>query len=389
MKRPSAPQKSPATKKTRQTSPQPNNGTRRAGTVPRRARSVSPPASKKTTSRRARSSSPAPLPIVTLPSSGGRMDHDVWKALRMMKDMLSDPATLHSYNTMANINRKLVLNQWDVWTRGERISNRTRTEMAKMFTIKTRAQVHAAMNRVTTFAKRWAAMEPYALIVEFEMKEGMRSWTIDRAKSSAWLAAPVIRALGRPPDVIIPFLIPLDFASVVQIRAALNSGIRSFIHIDDAMYSGQQKQRLLAGLNVPLKEYSNTLHTIDLQRRYGGGFARHLKKSVNNRILRTVRGEKPRLLMATAFSTDSALKLVRKAAKFNKYMDVSVFVGESISVPSAIPLEIQQRTNYQGVKPMTLLPFKVPNSESFVPWTFGTFLQKKLPLPPYFITKFR
>jgi hypothetical protein len=261
--------------------------------------------------------------------TNGKLNTAEIRALQMVEASLSDPVTLQEYNTMANINRQMVMQELAAWARNEEVSNNARNALAKALTIKTRSDFHAAMNRVTSHIKRWIALEPYAMIVEFDRNYRAPRGRIFQsltAKSSVWLLAPVIRALGRPPAMIIPYFIHMDCTgsiSETMMRMAIQQGIRSFVHVDDAMYSGDQKMRLMSGVVRVVSQNRTTLQSKQrnqvrnrMQARYGhtlGTMAADVaREDQRHRVtVRTSDGRTPRLLVATAFSTPHARTYIR------------------------------------------------------------------------------
>lgn len=309
-------------------------------------------------------------------------------ALKIVKKMLKNPDTLRSYNTMQNINRRVVMRELNAWAEERQLRPKTRDAIVKALDIKTRADFHGAMNRVIGHTKKWLAGEPYALIVEFSVYAHDPSEPSVWPKSSAWLAAPVIRGIGRPPAVIIPYFWPHEdhlnlysHVSTTLLRRAIASGIRSFVHIDDAMYSGMQKSTVLQTLQRWIQDDGIALakaqraHLVGLQ---NAGWI-HVRA-------RTPDGQLPRLLIAAAFTTDAALSMIKTIPVFknSRWMHVQVFAGGRLPTPhfaTNIIENFENDTNYVPYK--TLLPFKVPNHASFGPATLGARLEKVLPRPPY------
>ena len=336
------------------------------------------------------------------------------RALDIAAAMLEDPATLRSYNAMQNTNRRAVLKELNAWARNKGLSANTRDALANALDIKTRADFHATMNTVIAYVKRWTALEPYALIVEF----GSNRYPENALpKSSMWLAAAVIRGIGRPPGMIIPYFVFKGGDGRVStdlIRTAVARGIRSFVHVDDAMYSGDQKMRLIEGIKKVIRNDSINLCITqyksvrgDMQRRYGdrlGNFLMPTVTEMENMKVRTQNGRAFRFLVATAYSTAAARARLKTAvirgssngklrgnSNGKKEYTLDLFVADHIPKPR-VPVEVVtelRRLNNNVNTSMTLLPFKVPNYASFGPQSFGERLEKVLPKPPYKLSKSR
>jgi hypothetical protein len=338
---------------------------------------------------------------MSLPPSTNLPTHYERRALDIAAAMLEDPATLRSYNAMENTNRRAVLKELNVWARNKGLSANTRDALANALDIKTRADFHATMNSVIAHVKRWTALEPYALIVEFGSDRYPENAL---PKSSMWLAAAVIRGIGRPPGMIIPYFVFKGGDGRVStdlIRTAVARGIRSFVHVDDAMYSGDQKKRLIEGVMEVITRDGIDLSCAqfksvrgDMQRRYGVRLGNGLMPTISdmeNMKVRTQNGRAFRFLVATAYSTAHARARLKTAVLRDSNSNdrhrytLDLFVANRIPKPR-VPVEVVaelRRLNNTVNTSMTLLPFKVPNYASFGPQSFGERLEKVLPKPPY------
>ena len=267
------------------------------------------------------------------------------QASRVIAAALKHQPFQDSYYTLKNLNTAAIHKGFDVWARAMKLSHAAAETYRAQIHIRKAQEFRGGVqqgvlwlaHKLHTLSTR-RRFKPYAMLVEVDK-------TAHTAKSSAWLAGPVIQGLGvygvPPPTVLIP-VVGRKIQSLRYLREALRLGVTTFVHVDDAIYSGEQKHGMLAGLLS---------------------------------MLRQEKAPPSRMYLATAYATTDGLAHVEKAT-VPLVLDVSVFAALKIPIRTA-------PVNGNGGPTMTILPHIVPDVKSFGPELLGNKLRSIAPQPPY------
>ena len=243
------------------------------------------------------------------------------QASRVIAAALKHQPFQDSYYTLKNLNTAAIHKGFDVWARAMKLSHAAAETYRAQIHIRKAQEFRGGVQQgVLWLAHKLHALstrrrfKPYAMLVEVDK-------TAHTAKSSAWLAGPVIQGLdvyGVPPPTV---LIPV---------------------VGRKIYSGEQKHGMLAGLLS---------------------------------MLRQEKAPPSRMYLATAYATTDGLAHVEKATA-PSVLDVSVFAALKIPIRTA-------PVNGNGGPTMTILPHIVPDVKSFGPELLGNKLRSIAPQPPY------
>jgi hypothetical protein len=267
----------------------------------------------------------------------------------------------NAYNHMQNVNRASINAGFHQWATSAGISQRARAALYKALNVKTKKDFLETMGAVfDAFNATSIPDAPYAMLVELESPYAANIYSRKRPrpgnptfapKSSAWLAAVALRRLRKPPAMIIPVYHGIGLGIPVLahglLAEALQKGIRQFVHIDDAMYSGLQKSEIVGLMN-------ESLYTLG---------------QPNNQT--------PLLWIGAAYATPASTravlhgwkKHVRAAVRKNPPLRLQLYAAGAIA-PPALPILVRAELWRKQQRPgptMTVLPYKVPNSVSFGP----------------------
>jgi hypothetical protein len=269
-----------------------------------------------------------------------------------MKDihhLMSKDILLKSYHSLKNIKKNNVRSVFDTWAQKLELPRETKNALFKQLDVRGSAEFKNAISSCI----QWLAnhkLNKYAMIVEMSGEE---------LKSSTWLAPPVIeglKKLGIPGPSII---IPCNQRRLNQkaVKQALDDGIKTFIHVDDAVYSGWQKADMVEDLADTVKHL------------YYNGV---------------------RFLLAVAYSTKIGMKEIKSREKHSLQLEIF----SPITIPSrmrSFPSLSKKMSDIikNGGPTMTILPHKVPNHASFGPKSLSSNLAARLPKPVYKSKSFR
>jgi hypothetical protein len=267
---------------------------------------------------------------------------------KLIHRALRNPALRRSFNSLGNVKRSTVYRTFNTWAKKRRMTAFTREALRKQLDIRRAGEFKRAITRcIAWLAKRLTTK--YAMIVEI---------TRTTAKSSTWLAGPVIEGLMtryriQGPSVIIPF-VDGTYVSARGLKDALDAGITTFVHVDDAIYSGSQK----------------------------GIMVRQLRAAVNKTSVK-----KARVLLAVPYTTDIGRQYIRRLAgpplRLEFYAPYTI-ATRSLPWVSRVELLLRGDKNISAGGPaMTVLPHKMPNSVSFGPSSLSYMLQARIPKPVY------
>lgn len=268
-------------------------------------------------------------------------------AVKFLNSVLRSREMLNAYDALPNINRPAINTAFRAWATGQKLSADAQKTLHALLNVRSADEFF----RFTRDGMAWIAREigtrPYALIAE--VASGNTLHNSLKAKSSAWLAAPLVRFLGRPPAAIIPFHDGGWLAGDL-VRTAVAQGILDFVHVDDAIYSGSQKAILV-----------NEMGALRIR-------------------------DVPRLYIAAAYATQKGLAKVRaRVATVAKWVHVALHASGTMNEPTAPPNILPELIGKgHTVGPtMSILPFKVPNEVSFGPSSLGAALGRAVPPPVY------
>lgn len=292
----------------------------------------------------------------------------------------------NAYDKMQNVNRASVNAGFHEWATSAGISQRARTAMHKALNVRTRKDFMENMGAV--FAKLnyepfMLRNEPYAMLVELDSPYAASLYTRKRAapgppqfapKSSAWLAGVAMHRLRSRPAVLIPVYhgsnnngVPVLAEGLVH--EAIAHGIRHFVHIDDAMYSGLQKSEIVGLMN-------ECLYTLQTQK-----------------VRQTPRQTPLLLWIGAAYATPGSRRAVlhewkryvRAVVRKNPPVRLTLYAPGTI-LPPRLPLLVRAELWRKHQRPgptMTVLPYKVPNSVSFGPAALSVALSNTVAKPAY------
>jgi hypothetical protein len=289
--------------------------------------------------------------MASLPFLGEKVRARDAAAIEFARRVIRNARMMNAFNRMPNMNRAAINKAFHTWATAVQLSPAARNALHQALNVRSKDEFLRHIIESIEWITKHLGDRPYALIVEVNEKNSTFT-----AKSSAWLGGPTVRAIGRQPSAVIPFYRGQRVAAR-PVAAALDRGIRDFVHVDDAMYSGLQKETLVDEMYALLK-----------------------KARVS---------ERPTLWIAVAYTTPAATALVKRAAsRASKVMDVVLVAPGTIrnpaeNLPPNVVTEVSTRTKQTVGPSMTVLPFKVPNSVSFGPEGLATQLELAVQKPVY------
>jgi hypothetical protein len=273
---------------------------------------------------------------------------------RFFERVMASNSMHRAYTNMSNINKHIIIKKaFNTWANDIKLSPHGREVLYKSLDIKTKTEFLENMNKVVAWLQRGIKTRPYALLVEIKIKNP------DEIKSSAWLAGPVVRRFGRSPTLIIPIEITPSHKKVSE---AIQLGIRDFVFVDDAMYSGLQATCIMSGMY----------------------------KRLNN--LGLDKTERPRLWIAAAFSSNYSTRRISQKYKqlgirqLYSPMHLRVYspgILYTPKIPSIVRRELDVLIQNNVGTTMSILPYKVPNHKSFGPVGLVKYLEHVVGIPPY------
>ena len=328
-----------------------------------------------------------PKPVETAPPLFGAHLDPVAEAAaaNFIARVMRNRRMLNAYNSMPEMNRALINSSFHTWANEHNLSPKARNELHMALNVRTRAEFMGYMKTIIDWVRDKVGDRPYALIAEITNTDLINGYTLTNAeitngklprfvaKSSAWLAGPVVRELPRKPDLLIPFYGDSKL-SYLLMEKALKSGIRDFVHIDDAMYSGQQKATLITKMQQVF-----LMSTFE-----------HPETKLSGRM-------KPRLWLAVAFATQQSKNLIADTSQASRNLlgyqisaldifNIKLLAPGTIHAPklasNTVKEELRDKRHVVGPT-MTLLPFKVPNTVSFGPPSLSNALSKTVKKPVY------
>lgn len=268
-----------------------------------------------------------------------------------------------TFNNLQNGDHTAVRRLTHEWALSIGLHKDLADELASKLDIKTAAEFQKNIQVVVdTISKRLSPLTPFAIISEAGIPNPIYNhYPVGKRpvkmKSSAWLSAVVERTLekkGLVPAAYIPFKRGETLARRPFFQA-LDSNIRTFVHVDDAIYSGAQKGLLVSDMSILLGEYARKFnHLLDVTLEMGAAFSTH-------------RGHQHVLQELQSFSLD-------------KYytMKCNFVVGGWIMLPKFSKRLIYAlklaRVRYDENKPFTILPHKVPDEVSFSPGLLSNYI---------------
>jgi hypothetical protein len=282
-------------------------------------------------------------------------------AVKFVKSAMNSKRLLNTFDTLKNMNKSVIRSAVERWAmHGRPLSQRTYSEVEAALDVRTATQLKIGVRSCAKYLAAVIGGRPYALVVEV----GSEFLGRHSVKSSLWLATPLIRELAKlgmdPPSMVIPY--PLKhgiFKTLVQ--DIVSKGIRDICHIDDALYSGQQKAGLVTDIERSLAPL---------------GFTRQVVRVWIVAPFSTAEG-RTRALQGSR----KAYGLLRRTFR-NPVSRVNVFAPFILKTPAftrTALLELRRRGNKLNGKPMSIMPHKMPDGFSFYPHSLGTVLETVLP----------
>lgn len=120
----------------------------------------------------------------------------------------------------------------DMVRQGKTMSLRNIPALVRGIDYKSSSNVAHAIDAAAAWLKRKVGSRPYAIVAY--SSRGM--------KSDTWLAPRVVEAIGRMPEALVP-LVETTGLSPESRRARL-AGVKAFVYLDDATYSGEQLEEV-------------------------------------------------------------------------------------------------------------------------------------------------
>jgi len=280
-------------------------------------------------------------------------------AHKAVKRVMAHKEFAQSYHAQPSVDPALVYKTFNDWAAAGKFSRFTRHALRKQLDVRSAGEFRDGISKsVAWLAANLQRHPKYALIVEIDDVGGTQ------AKSSTWLAGPVVaelRARGvRKPMLVIPYN---GWLGNTYIDTAVSLGITAFVHVDDAIYSGSQKAVMMASLQAQL--------------------ARAKSPPVD-------------VFVAAAYSTRVGLQLVLHDWEKHvprgqpKLLRVHVYAPREIrkrTMPLLSRLELAARGRrenaFRGGPTMTVLSHKVPNAVSFGPASLSSHLARHIEKPIY------
>jgi hypothetical protein len=287
-------------------------------------------------------------------------------ALDVMHGWLTNRSFRRAYDAMTDMHPNIIDTAFEKWTASTRLSQRSRQALHRALNVRSATNFQNHMARVSVALNEHIATfrgEPYAMLVEMSSQYAA-DWYLSRVplnpskrrryapKSSAWLAGPVISRLARRPKMMIPVYHHSTGSILAEglVREALRHGIRHFVHVDDAIYSGLQKSQIVQMLCRVLK----------------------------------VSKPLPSVWIGAAYATATGLRAIRRKT-CHRRMTTTVYAAGTIASP-VVPwrTHVELLLKLQRVGPtMTVMPYKVPNRVSFGPAGLSDALANLAPEPKY------
>ena len=261
---------------------------------------------------------------------------------------IHSPEFKRSYYTLKNVKKENVYKAFDHWASSIDLPQATKNALRQQLNVRGSEEFKNAISKCI----QWLAdhkLKRYSLIVEIDGHV---------AKSSTWLAGPVIEGLKKRkipgPFNIIPFY-KGSKVSGSMVEKAVAAGVKTFVHVDDAIYSGSQK-------GILIKQLSNIVRNLKI-----GNYAR--------------------LLIGAAYTTEVGKRYIESLVK--PPLRLEFFAPHMIQSRSPVSTSNKHKNIIKSGGPtMTILSHKVPNAISFGPGPLSMALENALPRPVYKSMKF-
>jgi hypothetical protein len=289
--------------------------------------------------------------------------------LQNINRVLRNGTLARSYNSIHNVNKSYFKTAFDAWASQSKISPRTARALYDAIQVKSKMDFSTAVDDIVRALGSQSFMKKrkkFAMIVDLDTAPGNAA--LFTPGSSLLLAGAVIRGLQRMPDVVVT----VRDGSVVnkrQFQRAMREGIRNFVYVDDAAFTGEQKSHVVRELQSMFVEYATS---------------EKFMSSFN-------------LWLSIAFATPRARARIAKSVTIRWHDDaiLSEFLKETrlnftglilhrhvaqelgpVRLPAAARIELWHRLrkeNRRSGPSMTILAHKVPNR-----WSFGAGLARAL-----------
>jgi hypothetical protein len=297
------------------------------------------------------------------------------KSLQNINHALRNGTLARSYNSIHNVNKSYFKTAFDAWASQSKISPRTAHALYDAIQVKSKIDFSNAVDDIVRTLGSQNFMtkrKKFAMIVDLDSMGGKTLFT---PGSSLRFAGAVIRGLQRMPDVVVPVHDGINVSNG-QFQRAMKEGIRNFVYVDDAAFTGEQKSHVVRKLQSMFVNYVTS---------------EKFKSSFN-------------LWLSIAFATPRASARIAKSVNLhredtailnellngNQRMNFKglalrpyvVQVLGPVRLPAAARIELWHRLRKEnrGSRPsMTILAHKLPNT-----WSFGVGLAKALEssMPP-------
>ena len=141
-----------------------------------------------------------------------------------------------TFDALPNVNRASLKKGFEAWAQRARLTPRTRQALYGALDVKSKTDLMDHINSVYAWIKSNIGRKKFAVVVDIGIKpSGAMS-----PGTSFLFAGPLVRVLGRMPDAIVP-VTNGTWVDSHYLYKALDSGIRDFVYVDDAMITGRQK----------------------------------------------------------------------------------------------------------------------------------------------------
>lgn len=240
------------------------------------------------------------------------------------------------------------------FTTAHNIPDEMRRKIVAALNVRTVAAFKSAVGECTDWLASRVQQQRYALIV---MNHHHHPDSQGAITSSEWLAHRVIARLG-PPAAVVEWDGQGEFendhltdANTMQtprgIKSALSKGIRTFVYLDDAIYSGSQMSALILNMVTHLEHKENSPPY-----RYSDPNAQ--KKWAASA-----------LFVTAPFTTAAAEERVRGDLEYAPSRSEAFFPHTVPAMPANVAAYAEGRGFLRGAT-MTAMPYKIPDS-----WSFG------------------
>ena len=272
-------------------------------------------------------------------------------------------------NSLHNVNRAALTTAFGAWADAARLSPQARTALLAAITVKSKEDLTRHLETIIERLREHILPDVrFAMLCDITVVGAGGGNTPFRAGISTRLSASVLQALDRQPDAIIPVF----NGSVVHteaVRSALKAGIRDFVYVKDAMFTGLENAAIIRQLARAVDLFAETNYV-------PGGV--HLVTGI---LFTTDLANKRAVHGARLDLTGMAIadQYWKEYKKLYRGLMLTLYWGEKIApVPLSYRVRLETwrrlaKANRRRGPTMTILPHRTPNR-----WAFGASLAASL-----------